>query len=53
MKRGVVTRTLRTGGPHPATGDMIFLAPPLIVTEADVDRLVTVAQDAAKAVFGA
>ncbi|HLX43636.1 MAG TPA: aspartate aminotransferase family protein [Bryobacteraceae bacterium] len=53
MKRGVITRTLRSGGPHPATGDMVFFAPPLVITESEVDRLVSAARDAAKAVFGA
>ena len=40
MKRGVVTRARPAGGPHPAPGDSIFFAPPLVVTEAEVDRLV-------------
>jgi putrescine aminotransferase len=53
MQRGVVTRTLRTAGPHPAPGDIVFFAPPLIVSEAEIDRLVSVARDAAKVVFGA
>jgi putrescine---pyruvate transaminase len=51
-KRAVITRTLPSGGAHPAPGDMIFFAPPLIVTEAEIDRFVGVAADAAKAVFG-
>jgi adenosylmethionine-8-amino-7-oxononanoate aminotransferase len=32
---------------------MVFFAPPLIVSEAEIDRLVSVARDAAKVVFGA
>ena len=52
MKRGVVTRARPTGGPHPAPGDAIFFAPPLVVTEAEVDRLVSVARDAVRAVLG-
>lgn len=51
MKRGLVTRTLRAGGPHPAPGDMVLFAPPLVVTEAEIDRVVSVAQDAVKAVL--
>jgi putrescine---pyruvate transaminase len=43
VKRGVVTRT---------RGETVFFAPPLVVTEADVDRLVSVSHDALKAVFG-
>jgi L-2,4-diaminobutyrate transaminase len=52
MKRGVVTRIRATGGPHPANGDTIFFAPPLVITAAEVDRLVEVARDAVKAVVG-
>jgi adenosylmethionine-8-amino-7-oxononanoate aminotransferase len=52
MKRGVVTRTIRAGGPHPAAGDAILLAPPFVVTEAEVDRIVNVAHAAVKSVLG-
>jgi adenosylmethionine-8-amino-7-oxononanoate aminotransferase len=38
-------------GAHPATGDTIFYAPPLVITEAEVDRLVSVTRDAVKAVL--
>jgi adenosylmethionine-8-amino-7-oxononanoate aminotransferase len=48
-KRGVVTRVRPTSGPHPANGDTIFFAPPLVITEDEVDRLVSVARDAVKA----
>jgi adenosylmethionine-8-amino-7-oxononanoate aminotransferase len=51
-KRGVVTRTRPAVGAHPAPGDTIFFAPPLIVTDADVDRLVSVARDSVRAVLG-
>jgi len=53
MKRGVVTRTLRASGPHPASGDILLLAPPLIVSEAEIDRLVSVSLEAVEAVFSA
>lgn len=53
MKRGVVTRVRPVAGPHPAPGDAVFFAPPLVVTETEVDRLVSVARDAVKAVLGA
>jgi len=53
MKRGVVTRTIRAAGAHPAPGDAVLFAPPLIVKEAEVDRLVSVLRDAVKAVLGA
>src|SRR5213076_47826 len=52
MKRGVVTRTRAVVGPHPAPGDTIYYAPPLVVAEAEVDRLSAVARDAVKAVLG-
>jgi adenosylmethionine-8-amino-7-oxononanoate aminotransferase len=42
VKRGVVTRI---------RGESIFFAPPLIVTEAQVDRLIAVARDAVAAVL--
>jgi L-2,4-diaminobutyrate transaminase len=52
MKRGVVTRVRPVAGAHPATGDIVYFAPPLVVTAAEVDRLVSVARDAVKAVLG-
>lgn len=51
MKRGVITRTRPAAGEHPAPGDALFLAPPLVVTEAEIDRLVNVAAEAVKAVI--
>jgi adenosylmethionine-8-amino-7-oxononanoate aminotransferase len=51
-KRGVITRVRPTSGAHPANGDTIFFAPPLVITEAEVDRLVSVTRDAMKAVLG-
>ena len=52
MKRGVVTRVRAVAGAHPAPGDTVYFAPPLVVTSAEVDRLVSVARDAVKAVLG-
>ncbi len=52
MKRGVITRTRPAVGAHPAPGDVIFFAPPLVVTEAEIDRLVSVAHDAVEQVLG-
>jgi adenosylmethionine-8-amino-7-oxononanoate aminotransferase len=51
MKRGILTRTRLAGGPHPAPGDILFFAPPLIVTEAEIDRLISAADDAVRTVF--
>jgi adenosylmethionine-8-amino-7-oxononanoate aminotransferase len=53
MKRGVITRTLRAAGPHPGLGDLVFFAPPLVISEGEIDRLVNAAREAARAVFGA
>jgi adenosylmethionine-8-amino-7-oxononanoate aminotransferase len=52
-KRGVVTRTRPAAGAHPAPGDILLFAPPLVTTEEEVDRLVSVSRDAAKVVLGA
>ena len=52
VKRGVVTRTRPSPGAHPAPGDSIYFAPPLIATAAEIDRLTGVARDAVKAVLG-
>jgi adenosylmethionine-8-amino-7-oxononanoate aminotransferase len=49
MKGGVITRTRPAVGPHPAAGDAIFFAPPLVVSESEVDRLVSVAREAVEA----
>ncbi|MEK7715967.1 MAG: aminotransferase class III-fold pyridoxal phosphate-dependent enzyme, partial [candidate division NC10 bacterium] len=53
MKRGVVTRTRPAVGPHPSPGDAVFYAPPLVVTDGEIDRLIGVSRDAVKAVLGA
>ena len=51
MKRGLVTRTLRAAGAHPAMGDAVLFAPPLVITEQEIDQLVSITWDAAKAVL--
>jgi adenosylmethionine-8-amino-7-oxononanoate aminotransferase len=51
MKRGVITRTRPALGDDPSQGDVLFFAPPLVVTAAEVDRLVSVARDAVEAVL--
>lgn len=50
-KRGVVTRTRPGGGEHPAQGDHVFFAPPLIITEEQVHQLVSVAKESVAATF--
>jgi len=53
IARGVFTRTRASQGAHPASGDVLFFAPPLVVTEDEIDRLVSVARDAAQSVAAA
>jgi len=43
IKRGLVTRI---------RGESIFFAPPLVITEGQVDRLIAITRDAVKAVLG-
>jgi adenosylmethionine-8-amino-7-oxononanoate aminotransferase len=52
VKRGLVTRVRPTPGPHPAPGDIIMYAPPLVITADEVDRVVQITRDAVKAVLG-
>jgi L-2,4-diaminobutyrate transaminase len=53
MKRGMVTRVRPVAGSHPAPGDTIYYAPPLVITAPEVDRMLEVTRDALKAVLGA
>src|SRR5215472_5402893 len=51
-KRGVITRTRPVAGEHPASGDEVFFAPPLVITEAEIDRMINVLSESVKAVLG-
>ncbi|HEY6271628.1 MAG TPA: aspartate aminotransferase family protein [Terriglobales bacterium] len=51
-KRGVLTRTRSVAGGHPAPGDEVLFAPPLVVTEAEIDKIVRVTRESTKAVLG-
>ncbi len=53
MARGVCTRTWVSHGAHLTPGDVLFLAPPLVVTEEEIDRLLSAVHDAAEAVAAA
>ena len=44
--RGVITRTRSAGGEHPAPGDQVLFAPPLIIGEKDIRALVAITKDA-------
>lgn len=50
-RRGVLTRTRPALGEHPAPGDELFFAPPLISTEVDIDEIVNAARDSIVAVL--
>lgn len=51
-KRGVITRTRPVGGDHPAAGDQVLFAPPLIITEEQVRHMVNVAKESVEVVLG-
>jgi adenosylmethionine-8-amino-7-oxononanoate aminotransferase len=51
-KRGVITRTRPSPGPDPLPGDATFFAPPLVITESEVDQLVDVLRDSVRTVLG-
>jgi adenosylmethionine-8-amino-7-oxononanoate aminotransferase len=50
--RGLITRTRSAAGDHPAPGDQVLFAPPLIVEKADIDEVVGITKDAVDAVIG-
>lgn len=52
-KHGVITRSRPAVGPHPAPGDQILYAPPLITNEKQIHTLVSVLRDAVNVVIGA
>ena len=49
--RGVITRTRPVVGEHPAPGDEVLFAPPLIIDEEQVHRLVSVTEESVEAVL--
>jgi len=51
-KRGVITRTRPAAGDDPAPGDEVLFAPPLVITEEEIHRLISVLQDSTKVVLG-
>jgi putrescine---pyruvate transaminase len=52
-KRGVITRSRGAGGPHPAPGDQILFAPPLVVSEGEIEHLVDTLSESMKVVLPA
>ncbi|MGC2548218.1 MAG: aspartate aminotransferase family protein, partial [Silvibacterium sp.] len=51
-KRGVITRTRPVAGANPAPGDQVLFAPPLIVTEEQINKMVSVLHEAVEVVLG-
>jgi putrescine---pyruvate transaminase len=51
QKRGVVTRTRPTGGPHPAAGDQVLFAPPLVINENELREMVSVTKESMQAIL--
>lgn len=50
--RGVLTRTRPAEGNHPAPGDQVLFAPPLIITREEIYRMVSVLRETVEAVLG-
>jgi putrescine---pyruvate transaminase len=51
-QRGLLTRTRPAIGEHPAPGDQVIFAPPLITTEEEIHRIVNVLREAVNVVLG-
>jgi putrescine aminotransferase len=49
---GLITRTRPAAGDHLAPGDEVLFAPPLIITEAEIERMVAVFREAVRTVLG-
>jgi putrescine---pyruvate transaminase len=50
-KRGVITRTRPVVGEHPAPGDEVLFAPPLIMKETEIRHMVAVARESVDTVL--
>jgi adenosylmethionine-8-amino-7-oxononanoate aminotransferase len=51
-KRGVITRSRPAGGFHPAPGDQVLFAPPLVTTPAEIERMVDALRESVEVVLG-
>jgi putrescine---pyruvate transaminase len=49
--RGLMTRTRPVIGAHPAPGDVAFFAPPLLINEEEVHRMVNIVEESVDAVL--
>jgi putrescine---pyruvate transaminase len=52
IDRGVITRTRPVIGDHPLPGDEVLFAPPLIINEEEIHRIVNVARKSVEVVLG-
>ena len=50
--RGVVTRMRPAAGAHPAPGDEVLFAPPLVITKEETDRMVAIFRESVRVVLG-
>lgn len=51
-KRGVLTRTRPAAGEHPAPGDEVLFAPPLVINREQIDQMVSVLRESVEVVLG-
>ncbi len=51
-KRGLITRTRPAVGDHPAPGDQVLFAPPLVITKDEIHRMVSILRESVAAVLG-
>jgi putrescine---pyruvate transaminase len=51
-KRGIITRSRPAAGDHPAPGDQILFAPPLVVTKDEIQNMVNVLRESVEVVLG-
>jgi len=52
MRRGVVTRTRPVAGDDSAPGDEVLFAPPLVITESEIDAMLGALVESVKVVLG-
>lgn len=51
QRRGVVTRTRPAGGAHPAPGDQVLFAPPLVINEEELRQMVAVTKESVQTIL--
>ena len=51
QRRGLITRTRPAAGEHPAAGDQVLFAPPLVIGEREIEGIVSITKEAINAVI--